>query len=846
MAIQLSAQILGQQWTASDQQEPSNSFVLFQQERYPICTPADYGDPNANCVPPSVKRPGPLFSGPIEQGSSATPSLDGFSISPSMSNYSVQPEPYRARSPHYFTEPPTEFQRYVAEFVGDVLPIFGASLFDQVPATFAPVDQVPVPPDYRIAAGDEVQLSLWGELNFSRKLLVDRTGMVMLPEVGPVSLAGLTQEQAASVFKSAISHVYKNFDLTVNLARLHSIQIFVVGEARRPGTYTVSSFSTLINAIFASGGPNARGSMRNIQLKRANRIIRNFDLYDLLVRGDKSTDAQLTPGDVIFIPPAGPRVAVAGSVEHPAIYELKDRATLRDALRLASGLSPIAAGQQAILERIAVDASLEIQRIPLTNNGLTTQLRNGDIIRLLPVVPRFANAVILRGNVADPGRFPWFSGMRISDLIPDKNVLLTRDYWKERNNITRPQQPAGSPLSPDSPGQDRPASEQTTGPAIAAQSNSAQSVTTSAQQTNFQTVLYRDQVRNSQGDTSLGAATGIDSVPPVRNFLPRNIVQPLVPEINWEYATIERTDTETLSTRIIPFNLGKLVLKHDASQDLLLQPGDIITIFSKADFAVPRSEQPKQVRLEGEIRMAGVYTVLPNETLRQLVARAGGLTSNAYLYGAQFTRESARREQQKRHDDFVAELEREMTESAANLSSRVISPQQAATAQTSVASQRDLIERLRKIPIDGRIVLDLAPNSKGVDSLPDLPLENGDRLYVPSRPSTVNVIGAVFEQASFLHEEDLRAGDYLRKAGGPTRSADRSHMFIIRADGSVVSRSVTPVLFARSFENLHMYPGDTLVVPTYINKSTFARNLMDWSQILSNLALGAAAINVLH
>src|SRR5579875_3129455 len=199
-AIHLSAQIWGQQWTASDHPEQSNPFVLFQQERYPICTPADYGDPNANCLPPSVKRPNPRFS-----------------IPPSMSDDSVQPEPYRARSPHYVTEPPTEFQRYVAESVGELLPIFGASLFDQVPATFAPVDQVPVPPDYRIAPGDEVQLSLWGELNFSRKLLVDRTGMVMLPEVGPVSLAGLTQEQAASVFKSAISHVYKNFDLTVNL-----------------------------------------------------------------------------------------------------------------------------------------------------------------------------------------------------------------------------------------------------------------------------------------------------------------------------------------------------------------------------------------------------------------------------------------------------------------------------------------------------------------------------------------------------------------------------------------------------------------------------------------------------
>src|SRR6185437_10970651 len=145
-----------------------------------------------------------------------------------------------------------------------------------------------------------------------------------------------------------------------------------------------------------------------------------------------------------------------------------------------------------------------------------------------------------------------------------------------------------------------------------------------------------------------------------------------------------------------------------------------------------------------------------------------------------------------------------------------------------------------------RIVLDLNPNSRGTDALPDLALENGDRLYVPSRPSTVNVVGTVYEQAAFLYDEDLHVGDYLKKAGGPARSADSGHMFMIRADGSVVAKSTTESLFSRNFNSLPMHPGDTLVVPTHINKTTFVRGLMDWSQIFSNLALGAAAINVLR
>jgi protein involved in polysaccharide export with SLBB domain len=359
-------------------------------------------------------------------------------------------------------------------------------------------------------------------------------------------------------------------------------------------------------------------------------------------------------------------------------------------------------------------------------------------------------------------------------------------------------------------------------------------------------VGFVEQTLNTQGDTSLGAAIESNDLPPLRTFKPRYTIQPGVPEINWEYAAIERTDRDTLSTRTINFNLGKLVLSHDPTQNLELLPGDVVTIFSKADFSVPRSQQPTQIRIEGEVAMAGLYTALPGETLRHLVERAGGLTPNAYIYGAQLTRESTRREQQKRYDEFLNELERDVNDAAANLSARVTSPQQAATAQTSLASQRDLIGSLRKIPMDGRIVLNMSPNDHGVNAFPDLSLENGDRLYVPSRPSTVNVIGTVYEQASFIYAEDFRTGDYLKKAGGPTRLADRSHMFIVRADGSVISRPTGPALFGKNFDSLQMYPGDTLVVPTYINRPTFIRGLLDWSQVVSNFGLGAAAVNVLR
>ena len=733
-------------------------------------------------------------------------------------------------------ELPTEFQKYVAESIGQSLPIFGALLFEHVPETFLPTNRALVGPDYVIGPDDELQVNVWGQLNFVRRFVVDARGQIVLPDVGPIAVAGLPYGQVASVLKAAMMRSYKNFDLSVTLGRLRSIQIFVVGDARQPGSYTVSSLTTLVNAVFASGGPTSRGSMRNIQLRRGDKTICDFDLYDLLMRGDTSRDEQLRSGDVILIPPAGPRVALAGSVERPGIYELRDSTTLEDVLQMAGGLSAIAAAQNAVLERVADGTGLQIRRISTTGVGLKTKLDNGDIIRLLPIVPRFENAVTLRGNVADPGRFPWHSGMRISDVIPNKESLLTRDFWKERNNLTgieKPEEP--TPLAN----------------AESVESGSPQLVPAMAMKASSGTAasrprIYRESQRNTQGDTSLGAATGLDDAPPLRDFLPRNTIQPAGPEINWEYAVVERTDKTTLASHIIPFHLQDAIVRRDAAQDVVLEPGDIITIFSKADFSLPGTQQTKQIRLEGEVARAGMYTALPGETLREAVKRAGGLTSNAYLYGAQFTRESTRREEQKRFADFLTQLERETNESAANLSGRVTSAEQAATAQATLASQRDLIARLREIPVNGRIVLDLDPKSQGVDALPALPLENGDRLYIPNRPSTVNVIGTVFQQAAFLYGDALLAGDYLKKAGGPARFADKAHMVVVRADGSVVSHGKNGLLFSKNLETVPMYPGDTLVVPSYINHTTFLRGLMDWTQIFSNLALGAAAINVLH
>jgi protein involved in polysaccharide export with SLBB domain len=318
------------------------------------------------------------------------------------------------------------------------------------------------------------------------------------------------------------------------------------------------------------------------------------------------------------------------------------------------------------------------------------------------------------------------------------------------------------------------------------------------------------------------------------------------PEIDWNYAVVERMDSDTLKTKLVPFDLGKLVIQHDETQNLELKPGDVVSIFSQADIQVPITEQTKFVRLEGEFLHAGTYSVLPGETLRALVQRAGGLTPNAYLYGSEFTRNSTRVIQQRRIDESIQSLTLEMQRgNLALAASPISSPQDLGSISAAQVSERELIAQLKQIRATGRIVLEFKPESNGPESLPDIPLENGDGFLVPSLPSTVNVVGAVFDQNSFLYQRYGQLDSYLRLAGGPNSYADHKRMFVVRANGAVISRTSVHGPWGNEFERLRMSPGDTIVVPEKSVKPSALRTVLDMTQIFSQLAFGAAAIDIL-
>jgi protein involved in polysaccharide export with SLBB domain len=680
---------------------------------------------------------------------------------------------------------PSDFQRFVQAGTGKMLPIFGIELFQDAPSTFAPAGNISVPAEYVIGPGDELVIRSTGVLDFELRPTVDRDGQVVIPKVGPVSVAGIKRADLEKHLTQHISRSFRNFNLSATLGELRSIDVYVVGQARRPGKYTVSSLATLVNALFASGGPNANGSMRQIRLVRDNRPLVTFDLYAFIGNGDKSKDVRLMPGDVIVFPSAGPRVAVGGTVNTPAIFELTgNSATVRTVLAASGGLPVLASPLKVQLERIdsSAVAARQVEDFALDAAGMERVMRDGDVLTVLAIAPQFSNAVTLRGNVAQPMRHVHRAGMRVRDLIPDREALITRDYYVRKNRLVQGDEPVG-----------------------------------------------KVDVEKARQD-----------------------VRSMLDEVNWDYAVIERLDRTELRTQLIPFNLGRAVLHQDESQNLELLPGDVVTVFGMRDLRAPRSRQTRLVRVEGEVGTPGIYTVGSGETLPDLLTRVGGVTADAYVFGTELRRESVRLQQQQNLETIVRRLEDQVN---AGLAARQTTlsggdaAQQASQAQRLAVEEklaRERLQRLRSMKPSGRVSLELNPESP---ALPALTLEDGDRVVVPPRPSFVSVVGAVYNENVLVWRSGRTVGAYLESAG-LTDSADSENVFVLRADGSIASKRDTGWFGGGGIVNLVLAAGDTIVVPEKVDRETnyqvFMRGLKDWTQVIYQLGLGAAAIKVLR
>ena len=779
------------------------------------------GYPPRNNAAQGAAPPSTPGSGNAQQGQGIGNLRAPATSNASDSRQNAPNENFQSRADVRLPPKPSEFQKFVELATGRLLPVFGGGFFAGAADSFNPVDNVPVSADYTVGPGDEIILRAWGSIDVDYRTTVDRNGLLNLPKIGSFNVAGVKAADLEKNLRGQIGRLYTNFNLSVALGQLRAVKVFVVGPAQRPGVYTLPSQSTLLSALVAAGGPAANGSMRKITLRRDGRVLSELDVYEFLVQGDKSKDVQLAAGDVVVIQPAGARVALTGAVDTPAIYELKSpQEPLRELLRYAGGAPVLANPNKVQLERIdpaQPKAARFVEEFSLDGNGLQKALRDGDVLTLLAISPQFANAVTLKGHVAQPLRYPYKPGMRIRDLIPDREALISPDFYRRKNLLVQ--------VIEDDENNPR----DRNGDRMVRNANGAND-----------TGAARRPIEQRQRDEDRAAAARAQKTPAA-----------LFEALNWDYAVVERLNLNDLSTEVIPFNLGKAILQGDEANNIALMPGDVVTVYSQKDMRVPVSRQTRLVALEGEINSPGIYQLAPGETLKALLTRAGGFTPQAYVYGLEFSREETRQRQRENLATAMARLQTlASVQSARDAANRRDDPAGAATsAAVSNAATQAQLARLSRIEPNGRIALELTPETISLDALPDLPLENADRISVPSRPGFVTVAGAVVNSNAFVWKPGRTAGEYLLLAGAD-EAADPSNMFILRADGTVTKAGEKRGWFSRGgLESQVMQPGDALIVPTQLDFETFGRtlvrNLKDFSQIFSGFGIGIAAINTL-
>ena len=737
--------------------------------------------------------------------------------------------------------PPNEFQNYVLEVTGRTYPLYGADFFENSRYAMQQ-QQSPVGDDYMLGAGDQLLIRVWGSTSVETQVTIDRSGEIAIPKLGTLKLAGVRAYQAQASVKALFNKYYKDIDVSVSLGKLRKITVFVVGQSRYPGSYQLNSQATLTSGLFASGGPNASGSIRRVQLKRNGTVVSELDLYDFLGRGDKSSDVRLQDGDVIFYPQAAGYMAFVGKVNAPAVFEIKNsQDTVADYLSLAGGLPVVADPRRANIERLTPgkDQPRRVEDLTLDDAGLKKPIQNGDVVSVGQIVPEMANAVTLRGNVAQASRTAFKLGMRISDVISQKALLISPDSVRKQNEVLF-----------DSFEQERSARFRARVPLdlvmerLAEQQDKSQEKPQDKSQNKTNIFSSMESVPGAKYDKQeksiiMSEETVVDRI------------GGLIEEVNLDYAVIERINRADLKVTVIPFNLGKVLANSKDAENFELQAGDVITVFSVKDIRVPISRRQVFVRIEGEVNNPGVYQVARGEGLSQLIQKAGGMTAEAYLFGAGFYREEVKKNQQENLSKLLRRIESESSGALAQASQSIGASSDSTTIQAKIAalkqSQQQSIERVRSLKPEGRISLGLpADNSEVLDNLPDIRLNQGDKLYLPSRPDFVYIFGSVNTESALIYKAGLTVADYIQKAG-TSMGANKDGVILMRADGSAVTNQSS---WRNDVLSVKVMPGDTIVMPEKLDResvwSVFVRNTKDFTQILYQLGLGAAAIKTLR
>jgi polysaccharide export outer membrane protein len=728
---------------------------------------------------------------------------------------------------------------------------FGYDLFKGSPSTFAPVSDIQVPLDYIVGPGDTLEVQLYGNEPSLYELTVQRDGRVNFPKLGPIMVSNMNFDAARAAIEHRVTEQLIGSRVSVTMGDLRAIRVFILGEAEKPGSYTVSGLSTMTNALFVSGGVKKIGSLRNIQLKRNGQLITTLDLYDLLLRGDTSNDRQLLPGDVIFIPPIGRTVSVDGAVRRPAIYELKSENTVAQAVNIAGGLLPDADAKLGQLERILPSRLRQMHNVDLTAaEGRSTELANGDKLRILAIRPTLENSVVLTGHVFRPGQFEYRPGIRLTDVLgsfdelrpnADKHYIMIRREVPPDERIEVVSADLGRALAARGSAAD---------PELRPRDN-IYVFDLSAERERILAPVIRDLELQATPDRpeQVVSIDGKVRAPGHYPLEPTMHISDLIRaggsledaafRGDAELDRYDIVDGDARRTELIPVNLAA-IHKGDLAADLVLKPYDILVIKP-----IPQWMEPGTIEIAGEARFPGKYPIHQGETLSSVLQRAGGLTDQAFARGAVFIREELKKREKDQIELLATRLQSDLA--ALSLEAAVSSGATNSSAGGSSAVQaltvgQQLMGQLRDTKPVGRLVIDISRLNKGTAGVPDdVVVRDGDKLLIPKKTQEITILGEVQSPTSHVFESGVTRDEYIARSGGTTQKADRKRIYVVRANGDVVSGQRAG-WFRRS-QSAEILPGDTIVVPLDTER---VRALPVWqsvSTIIYNLAIALLAIH---
>jgi protein involved in polysaccharide export with SLBB domain len=720
---------------------------------------------------------------------------------------------------------------------------FGYDIFGKKPpSTFADTN-VPVPSDYLIGPGDELDVQLFGSQNRSLKLTVGRDGIINIPQIGPVNVQGQRFLSVKSALEERIERQMIGTRANVSMGDVRSIRVFVLGEAKRPGSYTISALSTITSGLYAAGGVQTEGSLRQVALMRAGKLVRRLDLYDLLIRGDTSDDAKLLQDDVILIPPIGLTVGAVGEVRRPAIYEIKGESSVSELLQLAGGLTPDADRTAIVLTRIDERQHRVVLPVDLNAGTRSQKLRNGDLLSVARLRPNLESGILVQGYLYSPGTFAWHSGIRLTDVVhsvdelrPDADIhyLLIRRETPPEAQVSVLSADLAAALAAPGSAADVELMPRDRITVFDLQSGRDREIRPVLEELRLQgSADHPSQIVNIDGRVKVPGEYPLEP-----GMTVRDLIRAGGGTTDGAYARTaeliryQLVNGEARRTELINVELGA-ALRGDVTANLKLQAFDTLSIKE-----VPEWQSQENVTLRGEVRFPGSYAIRRGETLKSVLDRAGGLTPYAFPEGSVFTRDELRRREQEQLDQLAERMQRDV----ALLALQAAGANQAGAA-TALSVGQSLMVQLKGTKAVGRLVIDLPRlETSALGSTYDVVLRGGDTLAVPRFQQQVTVIGEVQNVTSHLYNPRLSRDDYIALSGGVTRRADRGKIYIVRASGSVIATEGS-----RWFQHSQttIKPGDTIVVPLDTEHIPALPLWTQVTQIMYNLAIAVLAIKAI-